>query len=42
MGLDDGVSRDRVIVEATRRALLDAIRRARTNSVLGVLIRPNI
>jgi hypothetical protein len=38
MGLGDGVSRDRVIVEATRRALLDDIRRARTNSVLGVLL----
>jgi len=38
MGQDDGVSRDRVIVEATRRALVDDIRRARTNGALGALL----
>ena len=38
MGSDDGVSRDRVIVEATRRAMLDEIRRARTNAVMGALL----
>ena len=37
MGKDD-VARDRVIVAATRRALVDDLRRARSNGVLGVLL----
>jgi multisubunit Na+/H+ antiporter MnhG subunit len=35
MGRDDGLSKDRVVVEATRRALRDDLRRAYANSVLG-------
>src|SRR5688572_13478502 len=38
MALDDGVSRERVIVEATRQALLEDIRRARGRIVAGMLL----
>jgi len=38
MGKDDGVARDCVIVAATRRALVDDLRRARSSALLGVLL----
>lgn len=38
MGRDDELSKDRVVVEATRRALRDDLRRAYVNSVLGALL----
>lgn len=38
MGQDDGASRYRVIMEVTRRALQDEIRRARSQILLGVLM----
>lgn len=38
MGQDDGAARDRVITVATRRALLEDLRRARAHGALGVLL----
>jgi hypothetical protein len=38
MGRDDGLSKDRVIAEATRRALRDDMRRAYVNSVFGAVL----
>jgi hypothetical protein len=38
MGPDDGASRYRVIMEATRRALREDIHRARNQMLLGVLM----